>query len=64
MAWMLNVVTGPISYPAAVLISGVDTLAGPGRLTKTMGNRAPLTAERPRRPLVFGLSEVMKNTLT
>lgn len=35
--WMLNVVTGPIGYPAAVLIRGVDTLAGPGRLTKTMG---------------------------
>ena len=35
--WMLNVVTGPIGYPAAVLIRGVDTLAGPGRLTKAMG---------------------------
>jgi DNA-3-methyladenine glycosylase len=35
--WMLNVVTGPIGYPAAVLIRGVDALAGPGRLTKSMG---------------------------
>jgi DNA-3-methyladenine glycosylase len=32
--WMLNVVTGPIGYPAAVLIRGVETLAGPGSLTK------------------------------
>ena len=31
---MLNLVTGPEGYPAAVLIRGVDGLAGPGRLTK------------------------------
>lgn len=35
--WMLNVVTGPIGYPAAVLIRGVETLAGPGSLTKALG---------------------------
>jgi DNA-3-methyladenine glycosylase len=35
--WMLNVVTGPIGYPAAVLIRGVETLAGPARLTKSLG---------------------------
>ena len=35
--WMLNVVTGPIGYPAAVLIRSVHTLVGPGRLTKNMG---------------------------
>jgi DNA-3-methyladenine glycosylase len=34
--WMLNVVTGPIGYPAAVLIRGVETLAGPARLTKSL----------------------------
>ena len=34
---MLNVVTGPIGYPAAVLIRGVETLAGPGSLTKALG---------------------------
>jgi DNA-3-methyladenine glycosylase len=32
---MLNAVTGPIGYPAAVLIR-VDTLAGPGSLTKAL----------------------------
>ena len=35
--WMLNVVTGPIGYPAAVLIRGVETLAGPACLTKSLG---------------------------
>lgn len=32
--WMLNVVTGPEGYPAAILIRGVDQVSGPGRLTK------------------------------
>ena len=31
---MLNLVTGPAEYPAAVLIRGVNGIAGPGRLTK------------------------------
>jgi DNA-3-methyladenine glycosylase len=34
---MLNLVTGPKDYPAAVLIRGVKGLAGPGRLTKQLG---------------------------
>lgn len=34
MHWMLNIVTGPQNYPAAVLIRGTDKVAGPGRLTK------------------------------
>lgn len=34
---MLNLVTGPAGYPAAVLIRGVATLHGPGRLTKRLG---------------------------
>lgn len=34
MHWMLNIVTGPQKYPAAVLIRGIDKAAGPGRLTK------------------------------
>jgi DNA-3-methyladenine glycosylase len=37
MHWMLNVVTGPVNYPAAVLIRSVDTIIGPGRLTRTLG---------------------------
>ncbi|MBI3634090.1 MAG: DNA-3-methyladenine glycosylase [Candidatus Yonathbacteria bacterium] len=31
---MLNIVTGRKGYPAAVLIRGVEGIAGPGRLTK------------------------------
>lgn len=32
--WMLNIVTGPIDYPAAILIRGLNGIKGPGRLTK------------------------------
>jgi DNA-3-methyladenine glycosylase len=31
---MLNIVTGPKEYPAAVLIRGTQDVSGPGRLTK------------------------------
>ena len=34
MHWMLNIVTGPKDYPAAVLIRGTDKVQGPARLTK------------------------------
>jgi DNA-3-methyladenine glycosylase len=34
---MLNLVTGPEDFPAAVLIRGVEGIAGPGRLTKALG---------------------------
>jgi DNA-3-methyladenine glycosylase len=34
--WMLNVVTGPIGYPAAVLIRSVGIATGPGRLSKAL----------------------------
>ena len=33
---MLNLVTGPADYPAAVLIRGVSGITGPGRLTKRL----------------------------
>jgi Methylpurine-DNA glycosylase (MPG) len=36
MHWMLNVVTGPVGYPAAVLIRSVEGIQGPGRLTKAL----------------------------
>lgn len=36
MYWMLNIVTGPENYPAAVLIRGVEGIKGPGRLTKEL----------------------------
>src|SRR5215470_2475640 len=32
MHWMLNIVTGPSGYPAAVLIRSTGTASGPGRL--------------------------------
>jgi DNA-3-methyladenine glycosylase len=35
--WMLNVVTGPVGYPAAVLIRSLGATAGPGRLTALLG---------------------------
>lgn len=34
--WLLNVVTGPKNYPAAILIRGVGDLNGPGKLTKEL----------------------------
>lgn len=34
---MLNLVTGPEDHPAAVLIRGLDSVTGPGRLTKRLG---------------------------
>ncbi len=37
MHWMLNIVTGPENYPAAILIRGVSGCSGPARLTKELG---------------------------
>jgi DNA-3-methyladenine glycosylase len=34
---MLNLVTGPVDYPAAILIRGVEGQIGPGRLTRALG---------------------------
>ncbi len=34
MHWMLNVVTGPKNYPAAILVRGTDKISGPARITK------------------------------
>lgn len=36
MHWMLNVVTGPPGYPAAVLIRGTQDVVGPGRITSRL----------------------------
>lgn len=34
MHWMMNVVTGPADNPQAVLIRGVTSFSGPGRVTR------------------------------
>ena len=60
--WLLNLVTGPPDYPAAVLIRGAGSFNGPGKLTKGLAidganNRQPLTRkaglwiEEPAEPL-------------
>lgn len=36
MHWMLNIVTGPVGYPAAVLIRGMAHIDGPGKLTRAL----------------------------
>lgn len=36
MHYMLNIVTGPENYPAAILIRGIDGIFGPARLTKKL----------------------------
>lgn len=36
MHYMLNIVTGPKNYPAAILIRGVNDINGPGRITKQL----------------------------
>ena len=41
---MLNLVTGPAEFPAAVLIRGVEGIAGPGRVTKALGIGRTLNA--------------------
>jgi len=37
MHWMLNIVTGTIEEPQALLIRGLEKINGPGRLTKALG---------------------------
>ena len=34
---MLNLVVGPAEWPAAILIRGVESASGPGRVTKALG---------------------------
>lgn len=36
MHWMLNIVTGPVEYPAAVLIRGISGVSGPGKVAKVL----------------------------
>jgi DNA-3-methyladenine glycosylase len=41
---MLNLVTGPRDYPAAILIRGVAGVVGPGRVTRALGIDRKLNA--------------------
>ena len=48
--WMLNIVTRPSGYPAAVLLRGAGSWDGPGKLTKGLSidqtfNRRPAATE-------------------
>ncbi len=45
--WLLNIVTGPREYPAAVLIRGAGAFDGPGKLTKAIS----LNGSNNERPL-------------
>ncbi|PXX95721.1 3-methyladenine DNA glycosylase [Marinifilum breve] len=36
MYWLLNIVTGPINKPQAILIRGVEKINGPGRVGRTL----------------------------
>jgi DNA-3-methyladenine glycosylase len=44
--WMLNIITGPVGYPAAVLIRSAGELTGPGKLTKALAITQDLNGKR------------------
>ena len=46
MYWMLNVVTGPAGYPAAVLIRAAGGVSGPGRLARALAIDGSLNGRR------------------
>ncbi|MDR0434403.1 MAG: DNA-3-methyladenine glycosylase [Gracilibacteraceae bacterium] len=43
--WLLNLVTGPEEFPAAVLVRGAGPYNGPGKLTKALGIDRDLNGE-------------------
>jgi len=47
--WMLNIVTGEVGYPAAVLIRGVEGIRGPGKITKHLHIDKRLTNKQANR---------------
>ncbi|AHF91773.1 DNA-3-methyladenine glycosylase [Opitutaceae bacterium TAV5] len=47
---MLNLVTGPRDWPAAVLIRGLEGINGPGRLTRALGIDRARFNTRPATP--------------
>jgi DNA-3-methyladenine glycosylase len=44
--WMLNIVTGPIGHPSAVLIRGLEGMKGPAVLTKKLGITGELNGKK------------------
>ncbi len=46
MHWMLNVVTGEVDHPAAVLIRGAGDWTGPAKLTKALSIDKGLNGQR------------------
>ena len=60
MHWMLNVVTGPVGYPAAVLIRSVEGISGPGRLTRALGVTGKLNGQTAERETGLWLSEAQR----
>jgi DNA-3-methyladenine glycosylase len=63
--WMLNVVTSPMDYPAAVLIRGAGQVSGPARLTRALGIDGALNgrAAEPRTGLWFARGESTGNVI-
>jgi DNA-3-methyladenine glycosylase len=57
--WMLNVVTGPEDYPAAVLIRGAGDLSGPGKLARALAIDGRLNGKKalPQSCLWFEIGE-------
>ncbi len=47
---MLNLVSGPKDWPAAVLIRGVEGISGPGRLTRSLAINRTLNSAAAARP--------------
>jgi DNA-3-methyladenine glycosylase len=60
--WMLNVVTGPGTYPSAVLIRSVEGIIGPARLTKALGINGALNGKVANKVTGVWLSEGVKPT--
>ena len=61
MHWMLNVVTGPIGYPAAVLLRGVECIVGPARLTKALGINGDLNGKVANKETGFWFTEGIRS---
>jgi len=62
MHWMLNVVTGPVGYPAAVLIRSVEGVVGPGRLTRALTITGSLNGQPATEPTGLWFSAGSKPT--